>query len=107
MPEIYANTVNGGGMYHMFYRCSNLTDTTPIRVTQSNSNGMIYMFYGCSKLSSIEVEFTSWPVNTNDWVNGVASNGTFTCPTALGTNETITRGTSNCPVNWTVVNLDA
>ena len=40
MPEIYANTVTNGGMYHMFYRCSNLTKTTPIRVTQSSSNGM-------------------------------------------------------------------
>ena len=62
------------------------------------------MFYGCSKLSSIEVEFSSWPGNTNSWVNNVASNGTFKCPTALGTNETITRGSSYCPTNWTVVN---
>ena len=62
------------------------------------------MFYGCSKLSSIEVEFSSWPGNTYSWVQNVASNGTFTCPTALGTNETITRGINNCPANWTVVN---
>lgn len=68
MPEIYANKVDNGGMYHMFYRCRNLTDTTPIRVTQSSSNGMSYMFNGCSKLSSIEVEFTGWPSNLYTWV---------------------------------------
>ena len=28
------------------------------------------------------------------------------CPTALGTNATITRGTNACPEGWTVVNTD-
>ena len=40
MPDIQATTAGSGGMYHMFYRCSNLTKTTPIRVTSSNSSGM-------------------------------------------------------------------
>lgn len=67
------------------------------------------MFRDCENLSSIEVMFTSWtdPTSNSMWVQGVASNGTFTCPTALGTNETIARGIDNCPENWTVVNLDA
>ena len=30
--------------------------------------------------------------------------GYFYCPTALGTNATITRSSSNCPANWTVIN---
>lgn len=29
------------------------------------------------------------------------------CPTALGTNATITRGVSACPEGWTVINTDA
>ena len=29
------------------------------------------------------------------------------CPTALGTNETITRGVTYCPEGWTVINTDA
>ena len=46
-------------------------------------------------------------INTGYWVYGIASGGTFKCPTALGTNETITRDVSNCPAGWTVVNTDA
>ena len=45
---------------------------------------------------------TGTPCTTN-WVDGVASNGTFICPTALGTNETITRGVNNCPTGWNVI----
>ena len=40
-------------------------------------------------------------------VYGAAATGTFYCPVALGTNETIERGTSRCPTGWTVINTDA
>ena len=64
------------------------------------------MFFNCSALSKIEVHFTKWTSNAlTNWVNGVAATGTFKCPAALGTNETITRGTGNCPEGWTVVNI--
>ena len=36
----------------------------------------------------------------------VAASDTFRCPTALGTNETIQRGTNACPSGWTVINTD-
>lgn len=38
------------------------------------------------------------------WLGLVSSTGTFYCPEELGTEETITRGDSNCPTGWTVVN---
>ena len=41
------------------------------------------------------------------WMNGVAATGTFYCPKELGTDDTITRGVSSCPVGWTVINTDA
>lgn len=66
------------------------------------------MFYDCPRLQSLTAYFTSWgSYNAFDiWLNSVQNGGIFYCPTALGTNETITRGTSNCPNNWTVVNID-
>lgn len=67
------------------------------------------MFYGCTSLTSISASFTEWnPSNaTTEWVTKVTSNGTFYCPTALGTDLTIDRDFSYCPINWTVVNTDA
>lgn len=122
-------------MRGMFYGCSNLTAAPEIHVSASNyqdtfsymftnCTGMLSakldlqsgnatrlmtsMYQGCSSLTAIECpQLTAWPSQTTNWVNGVAAAGTFTCPTALGTNETITRGTSNCPAGWTVVNTDA
>ena len=63
------------------------------------------MFYGCSKLVSIEVSFASWTQatsQTDSWVNGVASSGTFTKPTALAPEY----GISRIPTGWTVVNKE-
>lgn len=94
--ECYASMFNG---------CSNITDAPLLSGAVLANNSYHEMFKGCSKLSSISVAISAWNGSyTSNWVNGVASNGTFTCPTALGTNATITRGTSNCPSNWTVVN---
>jgi hypothetical protein len=67
------------------------------------------MFYRCAKIDAITVGFSDpSKFGTNcvsNWVNGVKSTGTFTCPTALGTQSTITRGNHACPTKWTVVNV--
>ena len=58
----------------------------------------------------MDVSFTAWnPENaTANWMTSAGSSATgtktFTCPAALGTDSTITRGDSNCPAGWTVVN---
>lgn len=94
----------------LFSGCTSLTSAPKIPiVVQSSITSCAYMFNGCTQLSRIEVEFSSWPSNSStseitNWVRDVAPTGTFICPTALGTNETITRGESNCPEGWTVVN---
>lgn len=109
-PQLPAATLYSSCYSVMFFGCKNLLSAKIDATNVNNSYNnycMGYMFQTCSKLSSIEVNFTSWPNAygaTSDWLNGVASNGTFICPTALGTNETITRGNNNCPTNWTVVN---
>ena len=56
-------------------------------------------------MSAVECGLTAWTSNgTGDWLSGVAVTGTFICPTELGTNETIERGASRCPVGWNVRN---
>ena len=58
-------------------------------------------------MTCISTDISSWPAGGFlDWVNGVSSNGTFICPEALGTDETIQRGVNYCPAGWTVVNTD-
>lgn len=66
------------------------------------------MFKGCGSLSSISVEMdvSVFGTTTGSWLSGVSDTGTFYCPTALGTDETITRGMNYCPDNWTVINID-
>ena len=60
------------------------------------------MFKGCSNLSSIEVDWTSWPSGScaDNWVSGVAANGIFKKPAALPTEF----GTNRIPSGWTVIN---
>lgn len=71
------------------------------------------MFKGCTSLATVRTAQTqAWGDGTPDdpslyWLEGVAATGTFYCPTALGTNATITRGVSACPEGWTVINTDA
>lgn len=69
-----------------------------------------YMYDGAfrdSSITSMEVRFTDWGYfGTNNLLTSVPQVGTFKCPTALGTDSTITRGTGNCPAGWTVINTD-
>ena len=71
------------------------------------------MFKGCTSLATVRTAQTqAWGDGTlNDpseyWLEDVAATGTFYCPTAIGTNETIKRGVSACPEGWTVINTDA
>ena len=96
--------------YKFMFRGANITKAPTIMAISylNQTQAMNRMFYECSNLSSIEVKFTYWPAGDNsmiNWVDGVAANGEFICPSALGTNASITRGTSNCPTNWTVYDV--
>lgn len=93
--------------YQMFAKCKNLVNAPSISATSLNSRSCFGMFDGCSNLSLVTVAFTNWVSGVTDyWIGGVKKTGTFRCPTALGTQDTIERGTSRCPVGWTVENTD-
>ena len=99
-PEISAATIEGLAFSNGFRGCSNLTGAV-IQATQLSTGCFAYMFYGASRLASVEVAFTEWLSGaTASWMAAVSGSGTFTKPTALSD----TRGTSNIPTGWTVVN---
>lgn len=94
-PECYA---------YMFVGCVRITSATIAASDLTTADNCCFaMFSGCSRLSSVTTNQLSFS-NCGGWMIGVASSGTFTCSPQLGDNSTITRGTSACPANWTVVN---
>ena len=87
----------------MFYNCTGLTQAPELPATTLVSNCYSYMFSYCKELTSVRVSFTAWGSgNTKNWLYAVASGGTFHKPSALPN----TRGVSNIPEGWTVVNID-
>lgn len=108
-PSLPATALKIRCYFRMFYGCTSLTTAPSLPATTLKADCYQTMFSGCSSLTAVEVGFAAFsPTNaTTDWLNGVAADGTFRCPTALGTNETITRGVTYCPEGWTVINTDA
>ena len=93
--------------YFMFRKCPfvkapHISAQTP--ASGYVANAMDGMFRECPNLLDVSVGFLSWP-SAVYWLYKAKSGGVFRCPSALGTNETIERGTSRCPTNWTVVNI--
>lgn len=104
-PDLPATTLATWCYGNMFNGCTSLTAAPHLPATTLASHCYRQMFVGCSSLALVSVAFESFS-NVTDWLSGVAATGTFRCPRALGTSETITRGVSACPDGWTVVNID-
>ena len=102
-PALPATTLADSCYYYMLEGCTSLTTAPALPATTLADSCYTGMFYGCTKLSSIEVSFTLWTQAVNqtlNWLNNVASSGTFTKPLALAE----IYGTSKIPTGWTVVN---
>lgn len=97
-PELPSTTLASYCYYHMFYR-TGIRTAPVLPATTLVENCYDSMFYGCENLNSIEVNFTEWEDNMSSWVGGVASSGTFTCPSALPEEY----GGSRIPEGWTVI----
>ena len=84
----------------MFSGCSNITTAPNLTATTLVGNCYEYMFYGCNKLNSICMLATDISATSclDNWVNGVASSGTFYKKSGV----TIPTGTSGIPSGWTV-----
>lgn len=94
----------------MFKDCSNssFTEAPELPATTLKEGCYDHMFDGCSNLSKMKVAFTSWPddnANTEYWVQGVKSSGTFIAPNDLSAiASTSENNYSKVPAGWTKMN---
>ena len=106
-PELPATTLNIHCYSNMFNGCTSLAQAPELPATTLKNYCYSNMFNGCINIDCIKCSFKAFESGcTNNWLSVVSSTGTFICPTALGTNETIQRGISYCPEGWTVINKD-
>lgn len=104
-PELPATVLASGCYSSMFSGCTALTAAPELPATTLAEECYYSMFQNCPNITQLTTHQTSF-VETGEWLSGVAATGTFRCPRALGTNETIERGADACPTGWTVVNID-
>ncbi len=100
-PVLPATTMAPRCYYQMFYGCTSLTTAPALPATTVADFCYREMFRGCTSLSSITC-LAPQGINlngiTDNWVNGVASTGTFTKASGV----TWWTGTSGIPSGWTV-----
>ena len=105
-PELPATTLATYCYRSMFNGCTSLAQAPELPATTLATSCYSDMFNGCINIDCIDCSFEAFGDSTSDWLSNVSPIGTFICPTALGTNETIQRGASCCPEGWTVINKD-
>lgn len=96
-----ATTLVTGCYNSMFYNCKEMVTAPVLPATTLVTYCYYMMFRGCSKLNYIKAMFTDASASNclSNWVNGVASSGTF----VKNANSTFnTRGASGIPNNWTI-----
>lgn len=86
---------------NMFRNCNNLILGPTLPATDLKLHCYGSMFRGCSKLNYIKALFTTTPslTYTRDWVEGVASSGTFVKNKNATWNVT---GVNGVPSGWTI-----
>ena len=93
----------------MFQGCTNLASAPTLPAGYLKKKCYGYMFDGCSQLNSITCLATSFETveganaPTYQWLNGVASTGTFTTPSST---TWAVDDASGIPSGWTRVNSD-
>ena len=99
-PELPAPLLKNYCYKQMFRGCTSLTQAPELLATDSQKECYCEMFYGCTNLNYIKCLRNKQATDDTDvWVAGVASSGTFVKnPNFTGWS----RGTSGIPTNWTV-----
>ena len=103
-PELPATTLTNYCYRSMFNSCSSLTTAPELPATELVSNCYNAMFKNCTNLNYVKANFTTTPSTnyTSDWLLDVSSTGTFVPNPEATWTDTITRGTSTVPENWTI-----
>jgi hypothetical protein len=100
-PELPATTLAESCYRTMFRSCKLLTTAPSLPATTLAESCYREMFMLCGKLNNIKMLATdiSEPDCLTDWVNGVASTGTFTKAASM---TSLPTGVSGIPEDWTV-----
>ena len=99
-PELPALNLGTQCYWYMFQGCTSLTTAPELLATTVNTQSYNGMFSGCTSLNYIKV-MASNGFTMNEWVEGVASSGTF----VKNSTATFSSCSSNTyPCNWTVQN---
>ena len=98
-PELPATTLANWCYYCMFNWCTSLTIAPELPATTLASSCYRWMFYGCTSLNYIKCLATDISASgcTSNWVNGVASSGTFVKAANMSGWST---GDSGIPSEW-------
>lgn len=102
-PDLPATTTTRLCYNEMFNGCTSLTKTPVLAIQTLNGFQCYYrMFYGCSNIKTITCLATSGMGTTDnrtrEWVNGVASSGTF----YKAAGASWSTGVNGIPRNWNV-----
>lgn len=101
-PELPATTLKTYCYYNMFRECRSLTTAPSLPATTLANYCYRQMFYNCTSLNYIKCLATDISANecTADWVDGVASSGTFVKdPIMTGWTTSV----DGIPTGWTVI----
>lgn len=98
-PALPATTMVEDCYNQMFYECTGLKSAPALPAEKLAEYCYSGMFRYCTKLNLVRASFTEWmDYATDNWLDGVAEEGTFICPDAL---DKATTGTGNIPEGWT------
>ena len=102
-PELPATTLEFDCYREMFAGCTSLTEAPELPATTLTQHCYNNMFEGCTSLNKITCLATdiSAIYCTQEWVNGVAENGTFVKNASM---SSWTSGVNGIPSGWTVTN---
>ena len=105
-PELPATTLGSSCYDYMFAGCTSLTTAPELPATTLATYCYRGMFNGCTNLNYIKAMFTTTPSSTytGNWVNGVASTGTFVKNAAA---QWDVSGKTGIPTGWTVETASA
>ncbi|MBR4440180.1 MAG: hypothetical protein IKS00_01400 [Bacteroidales bacterium] len=109
-PNLPAKILSPWCYSNMFVGCASLTKAPEMGAMVLGRGSCTRMFQYCAKLNSVSVDFSSWgetiysdfdggdncPFGTHSWLEGVATNGTFTSPVSLPDK----RGAGFVPDGW-------
>ena len=104
-PALPATTLAEECYSQMFQSCTNLTTAPALPAETLVSYCYYWMFYDCEKLNSVTCLATDISASncTPNWLNGVATTGTFYKPESMAD---WTTGANGIPSGWTVIDYE-